>query len=193
MKKLKSSLLNMTLVMLSVAFITAALLAFVNYKTERPIMEQKEKAITDGIIEVMGKQKVNVKSTDTVNITIDNKSQTLIVHNITDTKGTEKGCAVESETQGFGGKLKILVGFDNEGTILGYTILETSETPGLGAKADTWFQKGGKGCIVGKNPKSTRLGVTKGDEGDIDAITASTITSRAFLKAIKQAYDAIKK
>ena len=87
--------------------------------------------------------------------------------------------------------MKVLVGFDKEGNILGYSILETQETPGLGAKASEWFQKDGKGCIIGKNPSTTRMGVKKGDEGDIDAITASTITSRAFLNAVQAAYQAL--
>jgi electron transport complex protein RnfG len=99
---------------------------------------------------------------------------------------------VESTTGGFGGDLKVLVGFDPSGKILGYTLLEHAETPGLGAKADKWFQKGQKGDIIGKDPAVNKLGVTKGGEGEVDAITASTITSRAFLLAINNAYKAYK-
>ena len=84
----------------------------------------------------------------------------------------------------------MLVGFDTEGNILGYTLLEHAETPGLGAKADQWFQKGQKGDIIGKSPAEP-LTVSK-DGGQVDAITASTITSRAFLKAVNQAYNAYK-
>ena len=90
------------------------------------------------------------------------------------------------------GKLSSFVGFDTNGHILGYTILASSETPGLGAKVDQWFQKDGKGNIIGKNPKGGSLTVSK-DGGDVDAITASTITSRAFLKAINHAYRAYMK
>ena len=102
------------------------------------------------------------------------------------------GAAVESTTQGFGGDLKVLVGFSPEGKILGYTILASTETPGLGAKADKWFQKDGKGSVIGKSPSEKPLTVSK-DGGDIDAITASTITSRAFLNAINHAYTAYEK
>lgn len=56
-------------------------------------------------------------------------------------------------------------------------------------KAGDWFQKGGKGCVIGLSPADGDLTVTK-DGGKVDAITASTITSRAFLKAINQAYGA---
>ena len=70
----------------------------------------------------------------------------------------------------------------------------TKELVHLGAKADSWFQttenggKGGQACIIGLNPKDKNFTVSK-DGGDIDAITASTITSRAFLRAVQQAYS----
>ncbi len=80
------------------------------------------------------------------------------------------------------------MGFNNDGDILGYTILQTAETPGLGAKAQEWFQKDGKGSIIGMNP-SEALTVSK-DGGKVNAITASTITSRAFLVAVNNAYKA---
>lgn len=87
------------------------------------------------------------------------------------------------------------MGFAPDGTILGYTILQSAETPGLGAKAQQWFQKDGKGNVIGKNPGQGDLHVSKDDKtgNAVDAITASTITSRAFLKAINQAYAAYKK
>ena len=74
--------------------------------------------------------------------------------------------------------------------LVGYTLLEHAETPGLGAKADKWFQKGEKGDIIGKSPAEP-LTVSK-DGGKVDAITASTITSRAFLLAVNNAYSAYK-
>ena len=84
-----------------------------------------------------------------------------------------------------------MVGFDSEGTITGYQILQTGETPGLGTKADTWFQKDGKGCIIGMNPEKNNITVSK-DGGDVDAITAATISTRAFCDAIDRAYNAFK-
>ena len=98
---------------------------------------------------------------------------------------------VEEPVEANGYTLEILVGFNEDGNILGYTILATVETPGLGVKADTWFQEGGKGNIIGRNPGEKELAVSK-DGGDIDAITASTITSRAFLNAVNAAYQAFK-
>ena len=184
MKKLKSSFKNMVIVLMSVALITGGLLAFVNQMTQDAIKEQSAKALSDGIRKVMNGKDVVVSSTETVTIQVsEGKTDSCIVHQLTDKGHHLLGAAVESTT----------LGFDTKGQILGYTILESSETPGLGAKADTWFQEGEKGSIIGKNPATDRLGVKKGGEGDVDAITASTITSRAFLKAINQAYNAYKR
>ena len=188
MKKLESSLLNMVLVLTLVAVIMGGVLAFVNHLTEGPISEQKEKALADGIKTVMVCSDLVVAKTDEVKQNVDGKELTYIIYNVKDAQGNDLGAAVESTTMGFGGDLKVLVGFDTKGTILGYTLLEHAETPGLGAKADQWFQDNMKGDIVGENPAEP-LTVSK-DGGKVDAITASTITSRAFLLAINNAYKA---
>ena len=101
--------------------------------------------------------------------------------------GHEDGVAVEAAVDGFGGQFKVMVGFDAEGNILGYEILEHQETPGLGSHMVHWFKNAEKPNqnIIGR--KAGNLTVSK-DGGDVDAITAATISSRAFLKAVNQAY-----
>ena len=189
MKKLESSLTNMVLVLTLVAVIMGGILAYVNHLTEGPIAEQKEKALADGIKAVMVCDDLKVAKTDVVKQNdAKGKEMTFTVYQIQDAQGNDLGAAVESTTMGFGGDLKVLVGFDPEGNILGYTLLEHAETPGLGAKADQWFQDNMKGDIVGENPAEP-LTVSK-DGGQVDAITASTITSRAFLLAVNNAYKA---
>ena len=180
----------MVLVLVGFALVVGAVLAAVNNLTEGPIKEKAAQTLAAGIKNVMGTEDLQVADPENVTETIDGKAVEFVVHKCTDKQGKELGAAVESTTSGFGGDLKVLVGFDPEGTILGYTILQHSETPGLGAKAGTWFQKDGKGCIIGKSPKDGDLHVSKDDKSGnaVDAITASTITSRAFLKAINQAY-----
>ena len=191
MKKLESSLTNMVLVLTLVAVIMGGILAYVNHLTEGPIAEQKEKALADRIKAVMVCDDLKVAKTDVVKQNdAKGKEMTFTVYQIKDAQGNDLGAAVESTTMGFGGDLKVLVGFDTKGTILGYTLLEHAETPGLGAKADQWFQDNMKGDIVGENPAEP-LTVSK-DGGQVDAITASTITSRAFLLAINNAYKAYK-
>jgi electron transport complex protein RnfG len=167
------------------------ILAFVNHLTEGPIADQKAKALADGIKSVMCVDDLQVANTDTVKQT-DAKGKELVyvIYETKDAQGKDLGAAVESTTGGFGGNLKVLVGFNTEGQILGYTLLEHAETPGLGAKADKWFQKGEKGDIIGLTPAQP-LTVSK-DGGKVDAITASTITSRAFLLAVNNAYNAYK-
>ena len=153
MKKLESSLTNMVLVLTGVAVIMGGILAYVNHLTEGPgilayvnhltegpIAEQKAKALADGIKTVMCVSDIKVAKTDTVKQN-DAKGKELvyIIYQTQDAQGKDLGAAVESTTGGFGGDLKVLVGFDPEGKILGYTLLEQAETPGLGAKADKWF------------------------------------------------------
>ncbi len=188
MKKLVSSLLNMFVVLTLVSVITGGLLAAVNSVTEGPIQEQKDKALADGIKAVMGADDIKVTADDKVNSSVDGKDREYIIHRVTNASGEPIGVAVESASQGFSGDVKILVGLDKEGTIKGYTILEHAETPGLGARAVDWFQDGQKGNIIGQQPSKGKLTVSK-DGGQIDAITAATITSRAFLKAVNNAYE----
>lgn len=181
MKKLESSLLNMALVLSVISLVAGGALAYVNEVTKGPIEQIKQANLQEGIKRVIlgddlsGELKVEEPE---------------VVNGFTIYR-TDKGTAVQSVVGGFGGDLEVLVGFDEGGDILGYTILTTSETPGLGAKADTWFQRGGKGDIIGMNPDRNDMTVSK-DGGEVDAITASTITSRAFLSAVVNAYGAFK-
>ena len=191
MKKLESTLTNMVLALTGVAVIMGGILAYVNHLTEGPINAQKAKALADGIKTVMCVDNLTVNQTDTVQTKgPKGKDVTFIIYQTQDAQGKDLGAAVETIANGFGGELKLLVGFAPDGKILGYTLLEHAETPGLGAKADKWFQKGEKGDIIGKTP-SEPLTVSK-DGGQVDAITASTITSRAFLYAVNSAYNAYK-
>ncbi len=190
MEKLKSNLPNMVGILTTVAVLCGGILAYVNDLTDAPRKEAAQNALNAGIEQVMG-GKCKVEKPDTIIRTVDGKKLTYIAYK------TDKGTAIQStDPNGFGGNLTVLVGFNNAGDILGYTILETAETPGLGAKADKWFQSvenGGnseKSSIIGKNPAKNQLRVTKdNDGGEIDAITASTITSRAFLRAVQEAYN----
>lgn len=178
MKKLESSLMNMVIVLTVISVIAGGALAYINKETQGPIAEINAKNLQDGI------KKVILGTLDgELNVEDPVEANGYVLYK------TDKGTAVKAVENGFGGPLEILVGFDEDGAILGYTVLSTVETPGLGVKADTWFQKGGKGDIIGRNPGEKELSVSK-DGGDIDAITASTITSRAFLNAVNNAYQA---
>lgn len=183
MKKLKSTWYNMAGILTGIALVAGAALASVNELTKDTIQQLKEKSEQDAIAQVLGGGDVKVLQTDTVSYNDCN----YIVMN-----AGEKGVAVKAAdplNASFGGGLTIMVGIDPNGVVLGYSILETHETPGLGAKANEWFQKDQKGDIIGRNLCEKELIVSK-DGGDVDAITASTITSRAFLRAVNAANQA---
>ena len=213
MKKLESSLTNMLLVLTLVSAVAAFLLAYVNGMTQETVEKEKAKKeaqATRSVLNIAEDQAIVVKK-DTI-IKIDEKD-----YFITFIDGTDScfiGATVKVTENGFGGEFEVLVGFDAEGKILGYNVLKHAETPGLGARADEWFcdttsneveevsaiskvffgnpSPAGNHNIIGRDIAQGALKVTK-DGGDIDAITASTITSRAFLNAVNNAYKAMNK
>lgn len=188
MKKLESSFKNMVIVLTIVAVVAGLLLGYVNKLTAEPIAQANAKALSDAIaLVVPGFDNEPAANPDTIEV----DGVTYKIYKAT--KGDKFiGAAVESSANGFGGALTVLVGFDADGKIIDYSLLSHAETPGLGSKAADWFKKGGKGDITGKNPGDKPLTVSK-DGGEIDAITASTITSRAFLNAVNAAYAAYAK
>ena len=177
----------MVIVLTAVTVIAAVLLGFVNQLTQEPIKQANAKALSDAIaIVVPGFDNNPAEAPETLEV----DGATYKIYKAT--KGGEFiGAAVESAENGFSGALTVLVGFDPEGNIIDYSLLSHTETPGLGSKAADWFKEGGKSSIIGMNPGEASLSVTK-DGGKIDAITASTITSRAFLNAVNKAYQVYK-
>lgn len=107
-----------------------------------------------------------------------------------DEAGEVVGCALNVASDGFGGPLLIKVGFDMNGVIWNTKVLSQSETPGLGAKCK---EPKFAGQFKGFDPSEKKLAVRK-DGGDVDAITASTITSRAYTAGLAlavQVFNAI--
>ena len=180
----------MLLVLTGVTAISVALLAYVNELTKGPIAEANAKTLNEALKKVLPEFTNNpVAESDTIFSEKDGKKNVDFI--VYPAKNGEElvGTAVEAKSMGFGGELKVLVGFDAEGKIIDYSLLSHVETPGLGSKAADWFKKGNKGDITGMNPGEAALTVSK-DGGKVDAITASTITSRAFLNAVNAAYAA---
>jgi len=171
-----------------ISFGASAILGGVYVLTKKPIEDAAELKKTNAIKEVLP-QNNNMKIGDPVEISIDSYSEKFTVYPAFE---NDKLVAVAVETfdnNGYGGQIKSMVGFDAEGKIVNYAILSMSETPGLGEKATSWFKtERNKQDIRGKNPSEESFKVSK-DGGEIDAITASTITSRAFLASVKTAYN----
>ncbi len=189
MAKLQSSFKNMLLSLTLIALVAAAALAGVYMLTTAPIEEAKVAKQQSAIMQVLPEMEgITIAEAEEVNGITLHKAYV----------GEEwVGTAVEASTEGnmnmpFGGTFRLMVGFDNVGNVVRYVVLEQAETPGLGAQMSTWFCNPDKpkSNILGKNPATTNFSVSK-DGGDIDAITASTITSRAFLEVVVKAYNGI--
>lgn len=188
MAKLESSLKNMVMSLAIISFGASAILGGVYVLTKKPIEDAAELKKTNAIKEVLP-ENANMKIGDPVEISIDSYSEKFTVYPAFE---NDKLVAVAVETfdnNGYGGQIKSMVGFDAEGKIVNYAILSMSETPGLGEKATSWFKtERNKQDIRGKKPSEESFKVSK-DGGEIDAITASTITSRAFIASVKTAYN----
>ena len=184
MAKKESSFINMVLTLLVVTIVAALALGGVYNVTKGPIAIAKRKKVEKAIGQVVPVFDT-IMSEYKVKPATGKDSLTFFEA----WKGDEKvGTAVKTFTdEGFSGRIWIMVGFDEDGTINNTAVLEHKETPGLGDKMDISKSDFSK-QFAGKNPNDYKLQVTK-DGGDVDAITAATISSRAFTDAVQRGYD----
>lgn len=188
MAKLDSSLKNMVMSLAIISFGASAILGGVYVLTKKPIEDAAELKKTNAIKEVLP-QNNNMKIGEAVEITLESYSEKFIVYPAFENDKLIAAAVETFDNNGYGGQIKSMVGFDAEGNIVNYAILSMSETPGLGEKVTSWFKtERNKQDIRGKKPSEESFKVSK-DGGEIDAITASTITSRAFLSSVKTAYN----
>lgn len=188
MAKLESSLKNMVLSLAIISFGASAILGGVYVLTQQPIEKAAELKKETAIKDVLPKS-ANLKIGKEVEISLSSYSEKFIVYPAFENNELVAVAIETFDNSGYGGKIQSMVGFDAEGKIVDYSILSMSETPGLGEKVTSWFKtKRNKQDIRGKIPADESFKVSK-DGGDIDAITASTITSRAFLNSVKTAYN----
>ena len=181
---MKSSLKNMVMVLLCITFLSAACVGVVKLSTEGPIAAAKEAAVKAALQQVLPEFDATEKSEHTADELL------IIAHKAT--KGGEVvGYAIETATKnGFSGLVRLMVGFDTAGKILNVNVLEQNETPGLGAK----ITEDGNPLLAsvrGKEASKINLTVKK-DGGDVDALTAATISSRAYAEAVARAYAVFK-
>ncbi len=171
-----------------ICIVAATILAFVNVKTSDIILESKKQKLEKAIEEV-------VPPFDNSPVDEAYKAAIVIGDSVTiypaRNNGELVGVAIESNTmKGFSGEIKIIVGLKPDGEVIDFAVLEHAETPGLGDKIDPWFKTDKNNQnIIGRKLSAGALMLTK-DGGDIDAITAATISSRAFLDAVNRAYSA---
>lgn len=174
MKKIESTFINMLVSLLMVCLVSAGLLAGVYELTKADIAkaeQNKQENALKGVLPEFDK------------IETDSIEGAPVFKAFKDDKYV--GVATIASALGFSDQIIIMVGIDKANNIVNYEVLSQKETPGLGTKCVDWFKE----QINGKSI-STDFKVTK-DGGDVDAITAATISSRAFLKAVENASETL--
>jgi electron transport complex protein RnfG len=184
MSKKESTFMNMTITLLVITLIAGVSLGFINDLTVGPKaeakLEQKIRALKNVLPEFNNNPVADVKL-----IKSDKAKDSIEIYTAFLDKQQTGTAVVSSSEKGYGGLIKIMVGFTPDGVIKNITVLEQKETPGLGTKI-----KGEKFIMQfrDKNPFNYNLKVKK-DQGDVDALTGATITTRAFTEATQIAYD----
>ncbi len=186
---MKSTLLNMTAVLFGITLIASAGVGVVNMITLEPIAQAELAAKTEALNGVLPA----FDETLSDELTIDDMIVTVHTASL---DGMTVGYAVEAiSKQGFGGPVSLMVGFTPAGEVINVNVLKQTETRGLGTKmADEGNPlinslKGQQ--LEQKKLVGGKLAVTK-DGGDVDALTAATISSRAYVDAINRAWMAFK-
>ncbi|GHV66374.1 electron transport complex subunit G [Bacteroidia bacterium] len=200
--KLESNFKNMVLVLLTVTLGIAASVSYVFALTQGPIELVKQEQEADAIRQVVPsfdnnpsadawRVAVSEGESDNYDYLYTNQEPDSLILYPAKRDGELVGTAVKTfSNNGFGGQVWVMVGFKPDGAVYGYSVLEHHETPGLGTEMIDWFSQTGPGNIIGKNPSVKNLQVKK-DGGDVDAITAATISSKAFLDAVNRASAAV--
>ena len=172
----QSSFKNMTVCLFAICIVCSSLLAGVYALTKAPIDAAAASKNEAAIKEVLPEAAVTIEEERTV----DFEGASYAYNLAYDEAGNTVGCAINVAPIGFGGPISIKVGFDASGVIWNTKVLSQAETPGLGAKCvEASFSEQFKGF----DPAQKKLAVKK-DGGDVDAITASTITSRAYADGV---------
>ena len=168
----QSTFKNMTICLFAICIVCSSLLAGVYALTKAPIDAAAKAKNEAAILEVLPETAAVIEEERTV----DFEGASYAYNLAYDETGNVVGCAVNVAPVGFGGPIAIKVGFDINGVIWNTKVLSQAETPGLGAKC---VEPSFSSQFKGFDPAQKKLAVKK-DGGDVDAITASTITSRAY-------------
>lgn len=185
MAKKESTLANMILALFVITFCASGALGMVYSLTKEPIAAALMAKTNNAIMEVIPEFN-NLPAEEVYKVPVD--GDTLYFYPGRK-DGELVGIAVESFTNsGFSGLIKVMVGILPDGTINDVVTLQHAETPGLGDKIEKNKSDWTTDWFRGRNPESFAISL-KQDGGEIEAITASTITSRAFCEAVNRAYN----
>ncbi len=191
------------IVLFLICLVSAISLALVNKETSKKRSENQRKNIETAQKEILPAEIRN--NIGAIILEREYKTENLKYYKVTDKNNTVLAYIAETTEKGYGGDVKMLVSINLENKIIGVKAVAHSETPGLGAKIEEISESMGKKmkvknnlvdikkpwfCEQFKGLSSDKLLLKKDDpNGVIDAITASTITSRAVTKAIKKGLE----
>jgi Na+-translocating ferredoxin:NAD+ oxidoreductase subunit G len=187
MAKKESTFVNMVLTLFLVTAVASFTLATVYNLTKEPIAMAREAKRQDAIRTVV--PDFDALETRRFMPPVGRDS---LEFNFAFKDGELVGVAVGTyTTAGFSGRITAMVGFYPDGRIVDVVHLQHQETPGLGDKIEKgksdWSDQ-----FQGMDPLEVDLRVRK-DGGDVDGITAATITARAYCDAIQRAVDTFQK
>ena len=184
-QKIESSLKNMVISLLVITLVAGLSLGFVQQVTKDPIANSKQQKEIEAISAVVPEFNNNpLEQPIPAIIYIDEVNSPVVYTAKKDS--VVVGYAVLATSSGFGGDVRVMVGFTPDGKIYNTSVVSHQETPGLGDKMTT---EKFRAQFLGFDCKTQKARVKK-DGGDIDALTAATISSRAFCAAINKAYRA---
>ena len=176
----KDTLLNMFIAMFVICVVSGSILGLVYNATKDPIAAAETAKKTEAIKNVLPEFN-ELKETMVKSAMEDAEIPFYLAY---DSDNNFIGAAVETFTnKGFSGNISLMVGILANGTINNISVLQHAETPGLGSKMS---ESSFKDQFNNKNTTSFNFNVKK-DGGDVDAITAATISSRAFCDAVNRA------
>ncbi len=179
---MESTLKNMIISLAGIALVASAAVGVVYQVTAEPISKAKIAATNAALAEVLPR----FDATNLENLTIDDMPIDVYTAN---KSGEVVGYAIKSMTKrGFNGVITLMVGLTPAGEVINVSVLSQAETPGLGTKMTDEGNPLLAG-IQGKVLKNVDLRVKK-EGGDVDALTAATITSVAYLDAVARAQRA---
>lgn len=183
-----------TAVLVVITLIVGLLLGAVNMVTKEPIAAAEQKATNEAYAVVMEGAEFGDSMTDIVTTAKDSYANAELLDCRAAVKdGADAGWVVKlNATKGYGGNVCIVVGFDMEATITGFTVLSAdNETPGLGANCT---QESFTSQFAGKNAGDGDYKLYKASDAKpedmsagVDAITSATITSNAVTDALNAA------
>ncbi|MEZ4840479.1 MAG: RnfABCDGE type electron transport complex subunit G [Flavobacteriaceae bacterium] len=184
MSKKESTFLNMTITLFIITLVAGLSLGYVNDLTLEPKAKAKLERKVNALKQVLPEFNNNLVDEVTL-IKSDKAKDNVEVYTAKNNDNYVGTAVIGSSEKGYSGLVKIMVGFNPDGSIQNIVVLEQKETPGLGTKMkETKFLDQFKG----KNPSQFNLKPKK-DGGHVDALTGATISTRAFGEATQMAYD----